>query len=88
MSDFAQAHYFRYVKLFYFAEPGPFGQYDKETGDLTILIENAMGPMKQDELKVILDTENKAGQLYASAITYGVPRKAYELREQVRDRMH
>lgn len=87
MSDFVQAHYFRYVKLFYFAEPGPFGQYNKETGELTILIENAMGPLKQDELKSLLDTENKSGQLYASDITYGVPRKAWELREQARDRM-
>lgn len=82
-SDIVKPYYVREVKLWYFGESEPFGIYDRETKTITITNEQAMGKVDIPSIQVQLDSDNASDGM-GSAYTFGVPRKAWELRQRSR----
>ncbi len=85
--DIVKPYYFREVKLWYYGESEPFGIYDRETKTITITNKQTMGeatiPLIQQDLE-IAEASGKIGY----AVTYGVSRKVWELRERAKYTAH
>ena len=83
MNDIVQAAYAPVVRLQYYGMDADFGEYHKETGELTILDASMFSDADLEKLKQYLDEHNQAGDLWASHMLLGIPAGVYEMRKKV-----
>jgi hypothetical protein len=86
MDEVVKAAYTPTIRIQAYGNDADFGEYNKETKELTILDSSMVGDTNLDLIKQHLDEQNEKGELYGHHMLIGIPKEVYQLREKFQQR--